>query len=95
MVEDFVIVCGRGEVHKTIFLSFSFFFLIYLKNGGRRWNNFCEAGNGQCLGKLGVFWKRNALGDYEPFVSNANSAKPRILAFITHEGAWNARDIGL
>ena len=85
MVEDFEIVCGRGEVHKTFFLSFSFFFLLYLKNGGRRWCCFCEAGNRQWLGELGVFGKRNALRDYEPFVSNANSAKPRIL------GLYHAR----
>ena len=80
MIENFVIVCGQGEVHKTFFLLFSFFFLLYLKNGGRRWSCFCEAGNKQCLGKLGVSGKRNALRDYEPFVSNANSAKPRILS---------------
>ena len=78
MVEDFVVVYGRGEVHKTFFLSFSFFFLLYLKNGGRRWCCFCEVGNRQWLGELRVFGKRNALRDYEPFVSNANSAKPRI-----------------
>ena len=35
MIEDFVIVCGRGEVHKTFFLLFDFFFLLYLENGGR------------------------------------------------------------
>ena len=80
MVEDFVVICGRGEVHKTFFLLFNFFFLLYLRNMGRRWNNFCEAGNGQCLGVLGVFWKRNALGNYESFISNADSAKPRILS---------------
>ena len=34
MIEDFVIVCGRGEVHKTFFLLFYFFFLLYLENGG-------------------------------------------------------------
>ena len=34
MVEDFVIVCGRGEVHKTFFLLFNFFFLLYLENEG-------------------------------------------------------------
>ena len=34
MIEDFVIVCGRGEVHKTFFLLFSFFFFLYLKTGG-------------------------------------------------------------
>ena len=34
MIEDFVIVCGRGEVHKTFFLLFNFFFLLYLENGG-------------------------------------------------------------
>ena len=80
MVEDFVVVCGRSEIHRTFFLSFSFFFfLLYLKNRGRRWCCFCEAGNRQCLGELGVSGKRNTLRDYEPFVSNANSAKPRIL----------------
>ena len=36
MVEDFVIVCGRGEVHKTFFLLFNFFFLLYLENEGGR-----------------------------------------------------------
>ena len=80
MIEDFVLVCGRGEVHKTFFLFFSFFFLLYLKNGERRWCCFCEAGNRQWLGELGISGKRNALRDYEPFVSNANSAKPRILS---------------
>ena len=34
MIEDFVIVCGRGEVHKTFFLLFNFFFLLYLENEG-------------------------------------------------------------
>ena len=34
MIEDFVIVCGQGEVHKTFFLLFNFFFLFYLENGG-------------------------------------------------------------
>ena len=34
MIENFVIVCGRGEVHKTFFLLFNFFFLLYLENGG-------------------------------------------------------------
>ena len=34
MIEDFVIICGRGEVHKTFFLLFNFFFLLYLENGG-------------------------------------------------------------
>ena len=85
MVEDFVIVCGRGEVHKTFFLSFSFFFLIYLKNGGRGWCCFCEAGNRQWLGELGISGKRNALRDYESFISNANSVKLRIL------GLYHAR----
>ena len=33
MIEDFVIVCGRGEVHNTFFLLFNFF-LLYLENGG-------------------------------------------------------------
>ena len=52
MVEDFVIVCGRGEVHKTFFLLFNFFFLLYLENrgegGGRggRCYCYCKAGNG-------------------------------------------------
>ena len=32
MIEDFVIVYGRGEVHKTFFLLFNFFFLLYLEN---------------------------------------------------------------
>ena len=77
MIEDFVIVCGRGEVHKTFFLLFSFFFLLYLKNGGRRWYCFCKASNRQWFGEWGVSGKRNALRDYEPFVSNANSVKPR------------------
>ena len=80
MVKDFVIVCSPGEVHNAFFLSFSFFFLHYLKNRGRRWCCFREAGNRQCLGKLGVFGKRNAFRNYEPLVSNANSAKPRILS---------------
>ena len=34
MIEDFVIVCSRGEVHKTFFLLFNFFFLLYLENKG-------------------------------------------------------------
>ena len=34
MIEDFVIVCGQGEVHKTFFLLFNFFFLFYLENEG-------------------------------------------------------------
>ena len=34
MIEDFIIVCGRGEVHKTFFLLFNFFFLLYLENRG-------------------------------------------------------------
>ena len=33
MIENFVIVYGRGEVHKTFFLLFNFFFLLYLENG--------------------------------------------------------------
>ena len=81
MIKDFVIVCSRGEVHNAFFLSFSFFFLHYLKNGGRRWCRFCEAGNRQCLSRLRVSGKRNAFRNYEPLVSNANSAKPRILSF--------------
>ena len=48
-------------------------------NGERRWCYFCEASNWQWLHELGVSRKRNALWDYEPFVGNANSAKPRIL----------------
>ena len=34
MVKDFVVVCERGEVNKTFFLSFNFLFLLYLVNGG-------------------------------------------------------------
>ena len=85
MIENFVIVCGRGEVHKTFFLLFSFFFLLYLKNEGRRWCCFCEAGNRQWFSERGVSGQRNALRDYKPFVSDANSAKPRIL------GLYHAR----
>ena len=33
MVKDFVVVCERGEVNKTFFLSFNFLFLLYLVNG--------------------------------------------------------------
>ena len=79
MIEDFVLVCGRGEVHKTFVLLFSFFFLLYLKNGGKRWCYFCKAGNKQWFTERGVSGERNALRDYKPFVSDANSAKPRIL----------------
>ena len=82
MIEDFVIVCGRGEVHKTFFLLFNFFFLLYLENrvgGGGRCCCYCKAGNRQWFDKQGVSGKRNALRDYEPFVSDANSAKSRIL----------------
>ena len=35
MIENFVIVYGRGEVHKTFFLLFNFFFLLYSENGER------------------------------------------------------------
>ena len=34
MIKDFVVVCERGEVNKTFFLSFNFLFLLYLENGG-------------------------------------------------------------
>ena len=34
MIENFVVVGGLGEVHKTLFLLFYFLFLLYLKNGG-------------------------------------------------------------
>ena len=34
MIKDFVIICGRGKVHKTFFLLFNFFFLLYLENRG-------------------------------------------------------------
>ena len=34
MVKDFVVVCERGEVNKTFFLSFNFLFLLYLVNRG-------------------------------------------------------------
>ena len=33
LVENFVVVCGLSEVHKTLFLLFCFLFLLYLKNG--------------------------------------------------------------
>ena len=79
MIEDFVIVCGRGEVHKTFFLLFNFFFLLYLEKEGGRCCYYCKAGNRQWFGKRGVSGERNTLRDYEPFVSYANSAKPRIL----------------
>ena len=85
MVEDFVIVCGRGEVHKTFFLLFSFFFLLYLKNEGRGWCCFCKTGNRQWFSERRVSGERNALRDYKPFISDANSAKPRIL------GLYHAR----
>ena len=52
MIEDFVIVCGRGEVHKTFFLLFNFFFLLYLeKGGGGRCCCNCKAGNRQWFGE--------------------------------------------
>ena len=82
MIEDFVIVCGRGEVHKTFFLLFYFFFLLYLENGGGgggRCYCYCKAGNRYWFSERGVSRERNALRDYEPFVSDANSAKSRIL----------------
>ena len=66
MVEDFVIVYGQGEVHKTFFLLFSFFFPLYLKNGGRRWCCFYKAGNRQWFSERGVYGERNALKDYKP-----------------------------
>ena len=34
MIENFVVVGGLGEVHKTLFLLFYFLFLLYLKNEG-------------------------------------------------------------
>ena len=34
MIKDFIVVCERGEVNKTFFLSFNFLFLLYLENGG-------------------------------------------------------------
>ena len=34
MIKNFVVVGGQGEVHKTLFLLFSFFFLLYLENRG-------------------------------------------------------------
>ena len=34
MVENFVVVCGLNEVHKTLFFLFYFLFLLYLKNEG-------------------------------------------------------------
>ena len=82
MIEDFVIVCGQGEVHKTFFLLFNFFFLFYLENGGEgggRCFCYCKAGNRQWFDERGVFGERNALRDYKPFVSDATFAKPRIL----------------
>ena len=36
MIKDFVVVCERGEVNKTFFLSFNFLFLLYLENGEGR-----------------------------------------------------------
>ena len=79
MIEDFIIVCGRGEVYKNFFLLFYFFFLLYLENGGGRCCCYCKAGNKQWFSERGIFGERNALRDYEPFVSDANSAKLRIL----------------
>ena len=35
MIKNFVVAGGQGEVHKTLFLSFYFLFLLYLENGGR------------------------------------------------------------
>ena len=35
MIKNFVVVGGQGEVHKTLFLLFNFFFLLYLENRGR------------------------------------------------------------
>ena len=32
MIKIFVVVSGQGEVHKTLFLSFYFLFLLYLEN---------------------------------------------------------------
>ena len=34
MIKNFVVVSGHAEVHKTLFLFFCFFFLLYLKNWG-------------------------------------------------------------
>ena len=34
MIKNFVVVDGKSEVHKTLFLLFNFFFLFYLENGG-------------------------------------------------------------
>ena len=34
MIKDFVVFCERGEVNKTFFLLFNFFFLLYLENRG-------------------------------------------------------------
>ena len=57
MIENFVIVCGRGEVHKTFFLLFNFFFLLYLENGGEdvavtaRLTTGSGSVNGEYLGK--------------------------------------------
>ena len=34
MIKDFIVVCERGEVNKTFFLSFNFLFLLYLENWG-------------------------------------------------------------
>ena len=34
MIKNFVVVCGQGEVHKTLFLLFNFLFLLYLENRG-------------------------------------------------------------
>ena len=46
MVKDFVVVCERGEVNKTFFLSFNFLFLLYLENEGGKHCYCCKAGNG-------------------------------------------------
>ena len=32
MIKNFVVVGGQGEVHKTLFLSLYFLFLLYLEN---------------------------------------------------------------
>ena len=46
MVENFVVVYGLSEIHKTLFLLFYFLFLLYLKNGGKRCCSCCKGGNG-------------------------------------------------
>ena len=48
MIENFVVVGGLGEVHKTLFLLFCF--LLYLKIGGGggrggRCCSYCKIGN--------------------------------------------------